>query len=73
MELLKITALTSGFSIALALLLELWFGLSSRPYLFGFPHRKWPMFVAFAIMWIVSFGSSYYLLWQRATFYAAIK
>ena len=42
--LLKLTALRCGFSLALSFVLELYFGLTARPYLFGFPHTKWPLF-----------------------------
>jgi hypothetical protein len=83
MELLKLTALTSGFAIIFCLLLEFYFAIifclllefyfaiSAKPYLFGFPRTKWPLLLALSLIWAISFKSAYYLLWQRSTFYGS--
>jgi hypothetical protein len=68
-ELLKLTSLTSAFVLVLTFLLELYFGFSARPYLFGFPRHKWLLILVLALIWAVSFKAAYYLLWQRRTFY----
>jgi hypothetical protein len=71
MELLKVTALTSMASLALSFVIELYFGLTAKPYLFGFPHKQWPLFVVAAVIWAASFGLAYYVVFQRATFYGS--
>lgn len=71
MLLLKLTALTCVISLALAILLEVYFGFSTRPYLFGFPRFKWPLVVAVAVIWAIAFKTAYYLLFQRWTFYGS--
>ena len=69
MLLLKITALACMFSLFLALLLELYFGLTVKPYLFGFPHTKWPLFVLVILIWAASFKIAYFIVFERQTFY----
>jgi hypothetical protein len=69
MILLKVTALACAFSLAFAVVLELYFGLIARPYLFGFPRTKWPFFAAIVLIWAVSLKAAYYIVCQRRTFY----
>jgi hypothetical protein len=69
MLLLKLTGLTCLFALLLSLLLELYFGLNPKPYLFGFPHIKWPLFTALVLIWAVSFKAAYYILFERLKFY----
>jgi hypothetical protein len=69
MLLLKVTGLTCMFSLVLSLLLELYFGLTARPYLFGFPRTKWPLFTALALIWAASFKAAYYIVFERRIFY----
>jgi len=69
MLLLKVTALTSAFSLLLSILLELYFGLTQRPYLFGFPHTRWPLYAAIALIWAASFRAAHYFVFERLTFY----
>ena len=71
MELIKVTALTSVVSLVLSLITELYFGLTAQPYLFGFPHKKWPLFGVLAVIWAVSFRLAYYVVFQKVRFYGS--
>jgi len=66
---LKLTGLTCIFALILSLILELYFGLTARPYLFGFPRIKWPLFAALALIWVASMRIAYYLVFERRTFF----
>ena len=69
MLLLKVTALTSAFSIVLSVAFEIYFGVTARPYLFGFPRTKWPLFAAIALIWGTSFAAAYFVVFKTRTFY----
>jgi hypothetical protein len=57
------------FSVLLALVFEVYFGLTAKPYLFGFPRIKWPLFAIFALLWAASFGAAYYFVFGKRIFY----
>ena len=69
MLLVKMTAITSIIALLLTLLVEGWFAASSRPYLFGFPRTRWPLFVVMFIAWAVGARCAYFLVFERSTFY----
>ena len=69
MYLMKLSALTSVLWFILVAVLELYFGLTTAPYGFGFPRWKWPMLLFLGVTWIASFGLAYWLLFGRRTFY----
>ena len=69
MQIVKLTALTGLFAVLLSFLLELYFGFTAKPYMFGYPTKKWPILISLTVMWAMSFKVAYYLLWQRHTFY----
>jgi hypothetical protein len=69
MYLLKLTALTSVIATVLSAFLELYFGFSAKPYLFGFPRFKWPLLSVLVLIWAIAFWAAYYVVFQRRTFY----
>jgi len=52
--LLKLTGITCMFALALSLLVELYFGFTTKAYLFGFPHIRWPLLSVVVLIWAVS-------------------
>jgi hypothetical protein len=71
MLLLKLTALASVVSLVLSLVVELYFGFVSKPYLFGFPHRKWSLLIVLAAIYAVSLKVAYYVVFEKLRFYGS--
>ncbi len=69
MQIVKLTALTRLFALLLSFMLEVYFAFTSKPYMFGYPVKKWPVILFLTVIWAASFKVAYYLLWQRHSFY----